>query len=65
MTLAWDNLSEVTPDPKSGWLDFRGYRVWKAANWLRPVGSAGPSDNDWSLLGEFRQFHLLTSHERR
>jgi hypothetical protein len=57
VTIAWDNLSEVTPDPKSNRLDFRGYRVWKAANWLRPVGSAGPSDNDWSLLGEFRQFH--------
>jgi hypothetical protein len=57
VTLAWDNLSEVTPDPKSNRLDFRGYRVWKAANWLRPVGSAGPSENDWSLLGEFRQFH--------
>jgi hypothetical protein len=58
VTVAWDNLSEVTPDPKSNRLDFRGYRVWKAANWLRPVGSAGPSDNDWSLLGEFRQFHV-------
>jgi hypothetical protein len=57
VTLAWDNVSETTPDPKSGWLDFRGYRVWKAANWQRPVGSAGPSDADWSLLGEFRQFH--------
>ena len=57
VTVAWDNISEVTPDPKSGWLDFRGYRVWKAANWQRPVGSAGPSDNDWALLGEFRQFH--------
>lgn len=57
VTLAWDNISEVTADPKSGWLDFRGYRVWKAANWQRPVGTAGPSDNDWALLGEFRQFH--------
>jgi hypothetical protein len=57
VTIAWDNLSEVTKDPKSNRLDFRGYRVWKAANWQRPVGSAGPSDNDWSLLGEFRQFH--------
>jgi hypothetical protein len=57
VTIAWDNLSEVTPDPKSNRLDFRGYRVWKAANWQRPVGSAGPGDNDWSLLGEFRQFH--------
>jgi len=57
ITIAWDNISEVTPDPKSGWLDLRGYRVWKAANWQRPVGSAGPSDDDWSLLGEYRQFH--------
>ena len=57
VTVAWDNISEVTPDPKSGWLDFRGYKVWKAANWQRPVGSAGPSKDDWSLLGEYRQFH--------
>jgi hypothetical protein len=57
ITVAWDNVSETTPDPKSGWLDFRGYRIWKAANWQRPVGSAGPSDDDWSLIGEFRSFH--------
>lgn len=56
VTLAWDNLSETSADPKSGWFDFRGYRVWKAANWTRPVGAAGPSDEDWSLIGEFRQF---------
>ena len=62
VTVAWDNASEVTADPKSGWLDFRGYRVWKAANWQRPVGSAGPSDNDWSLLGEFRQFHYYDAN---
>jgi hypothetical protein len=65
VTLAWDNISEVTPDPKTGWLDFRGYRVWKAANWQRPVGSAGPSDNDWSLLGEFRQFHQWARDSNR
>jgi len=57
VTLAWDNLSETTPDPKTGWLDFRGYRVWKAAGWTRPVGSAGPADDDWSLLAEFRHFY--------
>lgn len=55
--LQWDNLSEVSADPKSGWLDFRGYRVWKVANWTRPVGSAGPNDDDWSLIGEYRQFN--------
>lgn len=56
ITVAWDNLSEVSPDPKSNWFDFRGYRLWKVSGWTRPVGSAGPSDDDWALVGEFRQF---------
>ncbi len=56
VTLAWDNLSEVTPDPKSSWLDCRGYKIWKVAGWTRPVGSPGPGDDDWSLVGEFRLF---------
>ena len=59
ITLAWNNLSETSADPKSGVFDFRGYKVWKAANWTRPVGSAGPNDDDWSLLGEFRSFNYL------
>ena len=59
VTLAWDNNSETTADPKTGVFDFRGYRVWKAANWTRPVGSAGPNDDDWSLLGEFRSFNYF------
>ena len=54
--LAWDNISETTADPKSLWLDFRGYSVWKVGDWLRPVGSAGPNESDWRLLGEFRMF---------
>ncbi|MBI1799264.1 MAG: hypothetical protein HYR73_06220 [Candidatus Eisenbacteria bacterium] len=56
VTLAWDNLSETTPDPKSSWFDCRGYRLWKVANWTRPVGSPGPSEDDWSLMGEYRLF---------
>ncbi len=65
ITLAWNNLSEVTTDPKSGVFDFRGYKVWKAANWTRPVGSAGPSDDDWSLMGEFRSFNYLIYRQSR
>ena len=57
ITLAWDNLSETTPDPKTNWFDCRGYKVWKVANWTRPVGSPGPSEDDWSLIGEYRLFH--------
>ncbi len=65
VTLAWDNLSEVSPDPKTGWFDFRGYRVWKVSGWTRPVGSAGPSDDDWSLIGEFRQFWYRDPHNNQ
>jgi hypothetical protein len=56
VTLAWDNLSEVTLDPEKGHFDFRSFRIWKAADWRRPVGATGPSDLDWSLLGHFRYF---------
>jgi hypothetical protein len=56
VTLAWDNLSETTPDPKTAWFDARGYKVWKVANWQRPVGAPGPGEDDWSLLGEYRLF---------
>lgn len=63
ITLAWDNLSEVTPDPKTGAFDFRGYRIWKVAGWTRPVGSGGPRDDDWSLMGEFRYFNYASSNQ--
>ncbi len=62
ITLAWDNLSEVTVDPEKSHFDFRSYRVWKVANWLRPVGSSGPADDDWSLLGHFRFFDYAASN---
>lgn len=60
VNLAWDNLSENIPDPKTGSFDFRGYRVWKVSDWRRPVGSAGPAENDWTLLAEFRMFECGT-----
>jgi len=63
VTIAWDNLSEVTPDPKSGWFDFRGYKVWKVSDWTRPVGSSGPGDNDWTLLAEYRWFNYAPDNK--
>ena len=53
VTLQWDNGSEIIPDPLTGYFRFEGYRVWKAANWTRPVGETGPSSNLWMLLGDF------------
>jgi hypothetical protein len=55
--LAWDNLSELTPDPAPpNVFDFRGYKIWKVADWTRPVGSPGPAEEDWSLVADFRLF---------
>lgn len=64
VTLAWDNLSETTADPKSGQFDFRGYQIWKVSNWQRPVGSGGPAEDDWTLLAEYRVFdaHETNGH---
>jgi hypothetical protein len=53
ITLLWDNRSEYTPDPAKGFYDFKGYKIWKAANWTRPVGSTGPSDDLWALLATY------------
>jgi hypothetical protein len=64
ITVAWDNLSEVTADPKSGWYDCRGYKIWKVANWTRPVGSPGPNESDWSLIGEFRLFDYVDKNSQ-
>jgi len=63
VTLAWDNLSEVTPDPAPPNLfDFRGYKIWKVADWTRPVGSPGPSEDQWSLVAEFRWFNYYDTN---
>ncbi|MGH7726078.1 MAG: hypothetical protein ACREOU_11690 [Candidatus Eiseniibacteriota bacterium] len=57
--LEWDNKSETIPDPSSGLFDFKAYRIWKASNYTRPVGSAGPGEELWALLAEFRRFDDL------
>ena len=62
VTLAWDNLSEVTVDPEKGHFDFRSYRIWKVSNWTRPVGASGPADDDWALLGQYRFFDYAPSN---
>jgi hypothetical protein len=57
--IEWDNLSEVTPDPDNAAFDFYSYRVWKASNFTRPVGSSGPSDDLWALLAELKRYDDL------
>jgi hypothetical protein len=60
VTLEWDNLSEVTPDPSTNKIDFKAYRIWKASNYTRPVGSSGPGEELWALLAEFKFYDYLT-----
>jgi len=60
ITIEWDNLSEITPDPSSGFLDFNTYRIWKASNYTRPVGSSGPAEELWALLAELKIYDYLT-----
>ena len=51
----WDNFSESVPDVKTQVFDFEGYRVWRADNWDRPLGTSvrnGPAHELWKLLFE-------------
>jgi hypothetical protein len=53
VTIYWDNFSETQPDVKSLAFDFEGYRVYRADNWHRPIGSSaanGPSSDLWKQL---------------
>ncbi len=64
VTIAWDNLSEVSPDPKTGWFDFRTYQIWKVSDWTRPVGASGPAEDDWTLLAEYKLFNHAPNNQR-
>jgi hypothetical protein len=51
----WDNFSETVRDVKTQVFDFEGYRVWRADNWDRPLGTSklnGPPHDLWKLLFE-------------
>jgi len=51
--LQWNNFSEVFQNPIKKTWDFRGYRIWRAEKWRRPVGSNAPEDSLWSLIADF------------
>jgi hypothetical protein len=53
VVIYWDNFSETVPDVKTQEPDFEGYRVWRADNWDRPLGTSianGPAHELWKLL---------------
>ncbi len=55
VAIYWDNFSETVPDVKTQKDDFEGYRIWRADNWDRPLGTSalnGPAHDLWKLLFE-------------
>jgi hypothetical protein len=61
--LEWDNRSEVIPDhsgavlfPEKGKFSFWGYRIYRAAGYTRPVGTNGPTEDQWELIANLRHF---------
>jgi hypothetical protein len=53
VAIYWDNFSETVPDVKTQQYDFEGYRLWRADNWARPLGTSadnGPGAELWKLL---------------
>jgi hypothetical protein len=53
VTLLWDSASEAIPDAVTGLYDFEGYKIWRAHDWHRPLGTtaeSGPSDDLWYIL---------------
>jgi hypothetical protein len=53
VVLQWDNASELIGNPIDHTDDFRGYRIWRAANWRRPVGTTSPERSQWELLADY------------
>jgi hypothetical protein len=51
--VSWDNLVDKSVNPITGAKNFKGYRVWKAANWSRESESV-PTES-FQLIGDFSQ----------
>jgi hypothetical protein len=51
--IAWDNLVDKSINPITGAKNFKGYRIWKAANWTRESESV-PTEL-FQLLGDFSE----------
>jgi hypothetical protein len=52
----WNDVSEYAADPHSGIVDFESYRVLRADNWERPLGSSleyGPESRLWHTIAEY------------
>jgi hypothetical protein len=62
MDIFWDDRSEREVDPLTGQDDFESYRVWRADDWHRPVGTSedtGPPVIDWGLVAEYDRVNFF------
>jgi hypothetical protein len=54
--LYWNDKSEFAWDFEVEMVDFESYRIWRADNWERPLGTSiaiGPGTDLWTLIAEF------------
>ncbi len=52
----WDDRSEHAKDELTDTVDFESYRIYRAANWDRPLGTSidhGPPSNLWEMIVEY------------
>ncbi len=52
----WDDRSEHIRDLRLNEIDFESYKVWRADDWTRPLGTSldnGPGNELWQLIDEF------------
>ncbi|MBD3178643.1 MAG: hypothetical protein GF417_03050 [Candidatus Latescibacteria bacterium] len=53
VTLLWNNFSEEALDVSTLEKDFEGFRIWRADEWKRPIGTteeSGPGKELWKLI---------------
>jgi hypothetical protein len=48
--IEWDNSSELVADPIQQKILFTGYEVWRVEGWQRPIGSTGPTPDEWQKI---------------
>ena len=52
----WDDSSEYAKDIRLQEVDFESYRIWRADNWDRPIGTSlvnGPESTLWQMISQF------------
>lgn len=45
-------VDSVTGLPRFRWKGGGGYRIWRVEGWARPIGSTGPTPEEWQMIAD-------------